>query len=137
MKLIDKIIAYCRKVEKAERPKQSDKEEYSHGKYAVASSVLKLVELNQPEPPTLRPISEAKAGYDYLFLLQSRRSPDIYHWRTLYVMNEFRLYGQGGANYEFNRANLEGNRVFKLIGWHPLPPIDKMQLPKTNEIKPC
>jgi hypothetical protein len=89
------------------------------------------------KPPTLRPISEAKAGYDYLFLLQSRHSPDIYHWRVLYVMNEFRLYGQGGEDYDFNRANLEGNRVFKLIGWHPLLPIDKMQLPKTNEIKPC
>jgi hypothetical protein len=123
--------------------KEYSKKELLDGVYRNEHDVSGLFETlgtfpqHQPEPPTLRPISEAKAGYDYLFLLQSRHSPDIYHWRVLYVMNEFRLYGQGGEDYDFNRANLEGNRVFKLIGWHPLLPIDKMQLPKTNEIKPC
>jgi hypothetical protein len=135
MKLIDKIIAYCRKVEKAERPKQGDKEEYSHGKYAVASSVLKLVELNQPEPPTLRPMSELPATKStcatFCNFLVEHNSKNRYYVNGYYFKSEaagtYACVGDGDTPKQ-SQGWVFGEH--KLIGW-------LYELPNPNEIKPC
>ena len=129
MKLIDKIIAYCRKVEKAERPKQSDKEEYSHGKYAVASSVLKLVELNQPEPPTLRPMSELLESQTFNFVAEIERKDNGYKFHECMERNGYLVQGSHRDFTFFKTDNYE-NEDFKILGWLYV-------LPKLNEIKPC
>jgi hypothetical protein len=127
MKLIDKIIAYCRKVEKAERPKQSDKEEYSHGKYAVASSVLKLVELNQPEPPTLRPMSELpEVFYEVVLVIEERKE------RYNMIVRKHEGYLVGENNIVFNSAkNFQSKDTnISVSGWlHELPNPNKIKLP--------
>ena len=129
MKLIDKIIAYCKKVEKAERPKQSDKEEYSHGKYAVASSVLKLVELNQPELPTLHPMSELLESQTFNFVAEIERKDNGYKFHECMERNGYLVQGSHRDFTFFKTDNYE-NEDFKILGWLYV-------LPKLNEIKPC
>jgi hypothetical protein len=130
MKLIDKIIAYCKKVEKAERPKQSDKEEYSHGKYAVASSVLKLVELNQPEPPTLRPMSELPEVNEWVNVL-IQHNDDLFWGDGCICLNRIELRYLGQDCWK-NKNYISDEKV-KALGWLP-----KEVLPNPDEIKlPC
>ena len=134
MKLIDKIIAYCKKVEKAERPKQSDKEEYSHGKYAVASSVLKLVELNQPEPPTLHPMSELPKLNSSGVCLTHESLNNTFAWVNM-TFESPKRYLIGFPDYDNCMSIFEAGKgeykseSYTALGWLPLP--------NPNEIKPC
>jgi hypothetical protein len=126
MKTIDKIIAYCKKVEKAERPKQSDKEEYSHGKYAVASSVLKLVELNQPEPPTFRLMSDYGYRHQKVTYLLEGINGNRSWQEGMLIAGGIQLR-QGGV---FAESNDFKGIYGQIKGWFLL-------LPNPNKIKPC
>lgn len=57
MELINKIREYVQEVVQQEKGKKGDEHDYSHGKFAVAAVVERLIE-EYDQPPKLRPMSE-------------------------------------------------------------------------------
>lgn len=85
----------------------------------------KLDELNQPEPPTLRPMSEVKFG-GAIFLLENENN--IKSWQDGFnddMFQEAVTLDQGGS---FKQSNDYKGTYGQILGWLPL-------LPDANDIK--
>ena len=126
-KLIRKIKGYAKEINDTERKKLG---ELSNGKFLVASTVLKIIKDNQPEPPTLRPMSELPKGnvnivvlYDNIITGRFWEDASSHDWGV--ELNKGGIFRKS-ENY----INCYKQR---LLGWIP-----SIELPNPNEIKlPC
>jgi hypothetical protein len=126
-KLIRKIKGYAKEINDTERKKLG---ELSNGKFLVASTVLKIIKDNQPEPPTLRPMSELPEVNEWVNVL-IQHNDDLFWGDGCICLNRIELRYLGQDCWK-NKNYISEEKV-KALGWLP-----KEVLPNPNEIKlPC
>ena len=83
----------------------------------------------QPEPPTLRPMSELLESQTFNFVAEIERKDNGYKFHECMERNGYLVQGSHRDFTFFKTDNYE-NEDFKILGWLYV-------LPKLNEIKPC
>jgi len=127
MKLIDKIKKYVQDVVQLEKDKKGDEHDYSHGKFAVAAVIERMIEDHpKDQAPRLHPISELPQGNSIVFLAVLENDAG-FSFLEVIEGNEY-LYQGAGVDYAFTKKEDFQNEDYKMIGW-------LYELPNPNEIK--
>lgn len=125
--LIKKIKQYVQEVVQQEKGKKGDDHDYSHGKFAVAAVVERMIEEHEPTPPTVRPMSELPEEKQKIIALLEY-GDGIRNWEDGISNNACVLLDKGGCYF----ASRKYTKAFgeRLLGWLP-----KQVLPNPNDIK--
>ena len=102
----------------------------SNCRMSAKKNALAILKGTQPEPPTLRPMSELPKEDTFDFLARIERKDNGFKFHECMERNNYLIQGSHRDFAFFKSENYE-NEEFKVIGW-------LYELPNPNEIKlPC